>query len=270
MADDTTPDGGFILIVEDDRGANNLEARQLGPLGLEIRAAYSAKEALEVLKAARPALMLLDYSLPDLSALELLAELEKNKIKVPPFIVITGRGDEKMAVEIMKSGAQDYMVKDSVLLGTLLDRVKKALVNAALRTEHERSKLQAEEERDKFKLLFNNANDAIFVHGMRPDGQPTDFVEINEAACRLLGYSREELLKLGPVEIGERPVAQRRKTAEAFARDGHDIFTLVCLAKDGRRIPMEISASVFKCNGLNMAMSIARELAAGGGFRGRG
>jgi len=255
-----TDGGGFILIVEDDRGANNLEAIQLKPLGFEIRSAYNAKETVEALKKETPRLMLLDYSLPDMSALELLGELEKNKIRVPPFLVLTGFGDEKLAVKFMQAGAQDYMVKDSTLLDNLLDRAEKALAGAALRAELEEAKYAAEEERDKFKLFIDMANDAVFVHRVGPKAEPGKFVEVNNAACERLGYTKEELLELGPADIDAEGTAEERsKAVDALVKDGRTIFETFHKAKDGRRIPVEISSRLFSYKNERFVMSLARE-----------
>ena len=131
MPDKTTRAAGFILIVEDDRGTSMLEGQRLEPLGLEIRRAASAEETVGILRAATPELMLLDYSLPGASAVELIAQLRRSAIPVPLFIVVTGRCDEAAAAEIVASGAGDYIIKDRDFLEGLLPAARKALAKAA-------------------------------------------------------------------------------------------------------------------------------------------
>jgi len=258
---DKTKHGGFILIAEDDRGANSLEAARLAPLGLEIRSVYSAKEVLALLKESRPKLMLLDYSLPDMSAVELLAQLEKNNIGVPPYITITGLGEEKLAVELMKAGAEDYLVKDSVLLDHLADRVKQALASVDLRGDLDQLKSRMEQERDKYKQLFNNSNEAIFVHTIGPDGAMSDFSEVNDAACASLGYTREELLKLGPLDIDAGALGDKRaEIRNSLLRDGRLKVFSVLKAKDGRRIPVEMSIRAFDFMGEKMVMALSLDI----------
>jgi PAS domain S-box-containing protein len=127
--------GKFILIVEDDPGTGELETQRLEALGIEIRRAASAEETVALLKAATPALMLLDYSLPGGNAIELVKKLRASSITVPPFLMVTGRGDETVAVETMKSGASDYIIKNADFLDNLLPAARKALEKAALKTE---------------------------------------------------------------------------------------------------------------------------------------
>ncbi len=134
MADNNTPSGKFILIVEDDAGTGELETQRLEALGLEIRRAGSSEEAIGILKHTTPELMLLDYSLPDSNAIELVKKLKGSEITVPPFLMVTGRGDEAVAVETMKFGASDYIIKNADFLDNLLPAARKALEKAALKS----------------------------------------------------------------------------------------------------------------------------------------
>lgn len=132
-----TPNGKFILIVEDDPGTSELETRRLESLGLQIRLASTADETIRILKSDTPELMLLDYSLAGSNAIELVKKLRGSKITVPPFLMVTGRGDETVAVETMKAGASDYIIKNSDFLDNLLPAARKALEKAALKAELE-------------------------------------------------------------------------------------------------------------------------------------
>lgn len=133
MADKTNNKGKFILIVEDDPGTGELETQRLAALGLEIRRAASAEETIGILKRTTPELMLLDYSLAGSNAIELVKKLQVSAIPVPPFLMVTGRGDEAVAVETMKSGASDYIIKNADFLDNLLPAARKALERAALK-----------------------------------------------------------------------------------------------------------------------------------------
>ena len=182
MTDADARPGKFILIVEDDPGVMELEAERLAPLGLEIRRARSAAEALAALKAGAPEMMLLDYSLPDGSALDLVRAAGAQVQEPPPFIVATGRGDEAVAVESMKAGAADYIVKDSGFLERLRTVVQRGIDASRLRR-------QLRENEERFRKVFEVSNAAKSI--TMPDGAVTP----NGALCALLGYSREELAR---------------------------------------------------------------------------
>jgi len=88
---------------------------------------FSGTEALEKIKEGRLDLLLLDYSLPDMSGAGFIDTAERTNVSLPPFIVATGRGDERIAVDMMKRGARDYIVKDSQFLNTLTIAVERTL-----------------------------------------------------------------------------------------------------------------------------------------------
>ncbi len=116
-----------ILIIEDDPGLSQLMGVALKERGWEPIIAVTGVEAIEKIKAQRPTLVLLDYSLSDMSGTGFLDAAQQERISLPPFIVTTGRGDERIAVEMMKRGARDYIVKDSQFLNTLATAVDRTL-----------------------------------------------------------------------------------------------------------------------------------------------
>lgn len=104
-----------VLIVDDDRGLVRLLQKALSHSGFSVAIALSGEEAGAWLSANTADLMLLDLKLQDIEGRELIDQLSKAK-KLIPFIVITGQGDERVAVEMMKNGALDYVVKDAHFL----------------------------------------------------------------------------------------------------------------------------------------------------------
>jgi signal transduction histidine kinase len=115
-----------ILVVDDDEGLLILLGETLRAEGYTVVTAGSAREARAGLTEAVPDLMILDLNLKDGSGSELVADLQRGRAPVP-FIVVTGQGDEKIAVEIMKQGALDYVMKDTALLELLPTIVERAL-----------------------------------------------------------------------------------------------------------------------------------------------
>jgi PAS domain S-box-containing protein len=115
-----------IFVVDDDLGLLRLIERALKRVGHATASASSGREAIDWLLRHRPQLLLLDLKLRDLEARELINHLESLARPVP-FIVITGQGDERVAVEMMKRGALDYLVKDAKFLDLLPAGVQRAL-----------------------------------------------------------------------------------------------------------------------------------------------
>jgi len=116
----------LILVVEDDKGLNHLIQRTLHREGLDTEGTFSGNDALSRILQNPHVLMLLDYSLPDMNGEELINAL-RGKRRDVPFIVITGRGNEEIAVTMMKLGAREYLIKDSNLVDLLPLVVKKVM-----------------------------------------------------------------------------------------------------------------------------------------------
>ncbi len=120
----------LVLVVDDDEGLLILMAETLRGEGCEVATTGTAKSARAWLEKHTPELMILDLKLPDGNGPPLVAELQRGKLPVP-FIVVTGQGDEKVAVEIMKQGALDYVMKDTALIELLPTIVQRALNTVA-------------------------------------------------------------------------------------------------------------------------------------------
>src|SRR5205085_9466197 len=94
--------------------------------GFSTARASSGKEAIAWLTRNAAELMLLDLKLEDIEGKELISQLADIHRSVP-FIVITGQGDERVAVEMMKRGALDYLAKDGSFLQFVPEVVRGAL-----------------------------------------------------------------------------------------------------------------------------------------------
>lgn len=117
-----------VLIVEDETTlASNLE-RFLSRHGYEVKTVGRAEDAVRELERFKPDAVLLDYNLPGMNGLEFLAHARGSdpQIKV---VMATGHGSEMVAVQAMKTGAYDYLVKPLVLAQV------KAILDGALREE---------------------------------------------------------------------------------------------------------------------------------------
>jgi signal transduction histidine kinase len=111
-----------ILVIEDDLGLLDLVREEFLAQGWGFAHCRTGAEAIAWLGSHEATLVLLDYSLPDMTGSTLL-----DRVAMPPFIVTTGAGDERIAVAMMKRGALDYLVKDALFLDTLTGVVERAL-----------------------------------------------------------------------------------------------------------------------------------------------
>ena len=129
-----------ILVVEDDVALLKLIEKRLAANGHRTAGATDGAAALAWLRRQSPSLMLLDYSLPDMHGEQLLEQMESLGVRVP-FVVATGHGSESLAVEMMKRGAYDYLVK-----GPTFMKLLPAVVDQALERVRQADRLSRAEE----------------------------------------------------------------------------------------------------------------------------
>lgn len=148
-----------ILVIEDNEGIAELISSSLNEGGFAVSLAATGKEALELLSQKNIDIIILDYSLPDMDGKEIIEVLKREGKKIPPFIVSTGRGDEQLAVDMMKLGAYDYLIKDRTLVKTLPEVVAK-LENEIQREEQLKAAQQAlRESEERFRNFVEKSSD---------------------------------------------------------------------------------------------------------------
>ncbi len=135
-----------------------------------------------------------------------------------------------------------------------------AVVSFTDQTDHFEAQRALHESEERYRLLLQNANDAVYVHEVR-EGVVGRFIEVNEGACDMLGYSREEFLAMDVSAI-DTPEQHERVPAivEELLRTGRATFDAEHVTKDGRRIPVEISTSAFELQGRTVIFSVARDI----------
>jgi|GEM_PF-3882320 len=154
-----------------------------------ISEANSPQEALEFCKSNQPDCVLVDYQMPDIDGISLMQRLQKNaSLAYVSYIMITGFGDESVAVKALKCGAHDYLIKDTISALTL----EKAIINAI-----EKSDLKRDVALSRQKLLKYNDNLESIVKK-----RTIELEEVNQ----LLDNKNKQLLQ----EIGEREKVQSK------------------------------------------------------------
>ncbi|KAI9132261.1 response regulator [Acaryochloris sp. CCMEE 5410] len=131
----------LILIVDDSETDRFTYCRSLGSVG-KIEEYDCGEAALVACHSQVPDLILLDYNLPDMNGLELMAELTAQLKICPPVIMLTGQGSEEVAVAAMKAGAKDYLIKGQLTPANLLQTVGNVLTEHRLRTALEQYQQQ--------------------------------------------------------------------------------------------------------------------------------
>jgi PAS domain S-box-containing protein len=204
-----------VFIVDDDVGLLRLIERSLQREGFATATASSGRDAIAWLTTNTADLMLLDLKLQDIEGNELISHLADVGRSVP-FIIITGQGDERVAVEMMKRGSLDYLVKDVQFIEFVPTVVKRALAqmekDTRLRSAEERAHLS-------LTLVEQGYSSVLVTSAQLPD---PDIVYVNPAFTKLTGVAAHEVVgeplsvletRTGPCEDLRRALTSR----EAFA-----------------------------------------------------
>ncbi|MDD5067845.1 MAG: PAS domain S-box protein, partial [bacterium] len=134
--------------------------------------------------------------------------------------------------------------------GVLTDITEQKVVESLLKSNME-----------KYKVLFNSGNDAVFVYSLTDDDQPGNFIEVNDQTCRMLGYTRPEFLALIPAKI--------------IASDSQDmnmdnlgkllvnkavLYETKLVNKTGETVNVEVNAHLFNFKNQRLVLAIARDI----------
>lgn len=177
-----------ILIVEDDVGIQHLLKKRLGRKGYNTHVAETGKEAIEFLSNQATDLMLVDFKLPDTTAQELIEEI-KDQFGFIPFIVTTGQGNERIAVDLMKSGAEDYVIKDDLFWEFIIPSVDRAMERIETQDKLKQTEIAFVESEAKLAQIIDLI--PSLVYAMTFD---MTIILANQAVAELYGVSKEELI----------------------------------------------------------------------------
>lgn len=185
-----------ILLVEDEEPHAELIKRAFEGLASEffIHHVRSIREARDFLSKNSPKLIIADWRLPDGESMELLSNHQDPL--ATPIILMTSYGDEKIAVEALKSGALDYVVKSPEAMLDMPHLAHKAIEQWNARAERIRIQAALAESEEYFRLLAENASDIITR--LTPAGL---LFYVSPACKTILGYESKELLGMDILDL---------------------------------------------------------------------
>jgi PAS domain S-box-containing protein len=205
-------------------------------------------------------LALLDYRLGEQDALALLSQARAKGVTTP-VVVLTGRGSEEVAVEAMKLGAVDYLVKSKLDRLGLAACIRRALDAARQRARVALAEAALRESEERLRTLLEAVPDGLLV--VNAEGS---IVLGNAQAGVMFGYSREELLGrpmelLLPDRFREAHVGHRlRYRAEPRMRAMGLGLELLARRKDGSEFPVEVSLSPIRTGPELLVVTAVRDV----------
>jgi PAS domain S-box-containing protein len=226
-----------ILLIEDEDPHAELIERAFEDQGgnIQIHRVKSLTEARAQILIEEPSLIIADWRLPDGESMELLAD-HRDPLAIP-IILMTSYGNERIAVEALKSGAVDYVVKSPESMLDMPHLAQRAIEQWGERAERARMRKALLESEAQFRLLAENASDMI--SRLSTNGQ---MLYVSPACKTILGYAPEELM--GTVSFDRIHPKDRPYVQSLFKENRNATHTISyeAMHKDGHYVWLESSA----------------------------
>jgi PAS domain S-box-containing protein len=250
-----------ILHLEDEPDFSSLVSALLDSEGLdaEIVLVTNFKSFKEALEKDSFDIILADYTLPTCNGLQAL-EVAREKHPEVPFVLLSGAIGEHAAIDFLRSGANDYVMKS--YLERLVPAIRRAVQEAQEHSQLQHAEAEASEGEMKYCIIFETSPVCMWVSDRLTGG----FLDVNPAAIRRYGFTKLEFLSMTDADISSPPeLAKLRQYQSDVANEGNapaDKATILCQhrTKEGTRIDVEITCSRLFFNGRNAILTMAQEI----------
>jgi diguanylate cyclase (GGDEF)-like protein/PAS domain S-box-containing protein len=234
-----------ILIVDDEEHNRKLLELLLRADGYLTLTAAGATEALAAIARSPPDLILLDVMMPEMDGYQLAARLKADPVTLNiPIVMLTAQLDRAACLAGLKAGAEEFLTKpfESAELRLRVRNLLRLKAFSDFLRNHSVILERQVQARAADLLRFRAAMDATADAITLVDNTTLRFLEVNATACRMFGYTREEMLKIGPVELGAGTNQQMRREYEAIIAGGvaEDSKETQLKRRDGSRLFVEV------------------------------
>lgn len=193
---------GSILIIDDDNSVRSSLSSYLEDAGYNPLTACDGKQGIEIFGQEDIDLVLVDLRMPEMDGYEVIKHIHK-KSPQTPLIVVSGASGIQDAIETMKIGAWDYIVKPIREMSTLVHSIEKAIDHSlALREKQRTEKLLVQTEKKYSKLIETTSS------GFWQVDRNEKTTEVNQALCEMLGYASDQIIDKSASDF----VLQKKKT----------------------------------------------------------
>ncbi|MBE0651285.1 MAG: response regulator [Bacteroidales bacterium] len=225
--------------------------------GFDVTETKSYLEFERIFKTKTFDLVLTDFNILGYEGLQVLDRVKEYDASIP-VIIVTGTGTEEVAVEAMKKGASDYVLKTTNHIKRLPQTIRSVLEKIENNKKLQKIQLDLEENESSLRDLVNNTFDAIFISN--EDGK---YLYVNHRAVEISGYSEKELYKMRVLDLAPKNKEEEieRRIGDRFnGKNTLNIFESRLLNKSGVEIPVEIASASTIWRGIPAEIASVRDI----------
>ena len=254
-----------ILIVDDQPVNRRLLEALLAPEGYTTLSVGSGQEALDLIARRAPDLILLDVMMPGIDGHEVARRLKDDpSTSSIPIIMVTAVIGREARLAALAAGAEDFLtlpvdraelwlrVRNLLRLKAFTDFTRNHGIILEQQVRARTADLQ------RFRTAIDATGDAIFLI----DQETQRFVEVNETACTMLGFTRYEFLAIDSYGFSASLIEQVQNIAQAMSA-GHAeqrLAEIELLGKDGLRIPVEVNRMAHQFGASWVVVAVVRDI----------
>ncbi|WGI18013.1 PAS domain S-box protein [Methanonatronarchaeum sp. AMET-Sl] len=244
----------WVLVVDDEAGFLDLASTYLSNIDerFDVDTALSPEEKLGEIE--KYDCIVSDYQMPDIDGLEFLGTVRNELDNDVPFIMLTGKGREEIAMEALNLGANRYIQKG----GDPKSQFEELAHAIIQEIEHHNTKKKVKKKEERYRRLFETAYDGMLIM----DAETGEIKDANPHIQELTGYSKEELVGKKLWQLGTfKDIVENKKRFEKLVEQGYARYEdLPLKTKNGEKNWVEFISNTYQVGGEKVIQSNIRDI----------
>jgi PAS domain S-box-containing protein len=254
-----------ILIVDDEPQNRKLLEALLRPQGYRTACAASGEEAMAMIAKQAPDLIVLDIMMPDMDGYQVTDRLKADPATAHiPIIAVSALAERGARILALEAGAEEFLCKpiDRAELWLRVRNLLRLKEYSDFIQNHARileAQVQARTgDLQRFRSAMNATADAIFLTNRRT----MQYVEVNDTASTMLGYTRKELFEMGPGSFNTMTLETLVNTYDALidGNGANQMSEILMRCKNGAEVPVEVHRQVQRFDDDWIIVSVLRDI----------
>ncbi len=258
-----------VLYVEDETVVLFSVTEMLKRRVENVLSAIDGEEGFELFKKHAPDVVITDINMPRMNGLQMARKIKQHNPDIHIYL-LSAYPQPDYLLEAIDIGVKGFLKKplDKEKLFAILREISEPTLLKEMisqgKLDREIVEYALQESEKKYQTIFKSLSNAIFVYKLSEGGTPGRIVEVNDAAIKYLGYSKEELLKMTPLDFINKDFHENfPHFLDELKQKQHMTFEAEHITKDGMIIPVEVSTHLMIQKDNKFVIAIVRDISEG-------